>query len=657
MKKTTLSLAVGLCLSIAGLAQTQRTILYEEFTGENCGPCAATNPGLTSFIHQTPGYFPTKVLMIRYQCNIPSAPGAGSLYVDNSSEEGVRQTYYTVPFAPYARFDGIVLPEPASQGTGSDGHAYWIEDATDYPNIVPDSAIVNSPFALTVNHVFSPAYDSVTITAVVTAAQNYTASTTGALVLQVAMEEAAIHFANPTGSNGEKDFYDVMRKMVPNASGTALNNTWATAATQTITLKAKIPTYIHDKNQLAFVAFVQDNGPKRVHQAAYSQPKSVNLDASTTAIASSPILCSATIPVSATIANPGMTTLTSCLVNYKLDAGTVNTYTWSGSLAQGTSTVIALPSLTGTAGTHTLTVYTSMPNNGTDQNAANDKQTSSVILEITPSTTSIVEGFTLTAFPPANWAKHNTDGSSSQWVRGTAGNAPTTGNSAKYPFYTNGSIGDIDELYMPYVDLTNSTNAQLKFDYAYNYYFDHTSGEIDDSLAVMLSTDCGSTWNQLFYDGGATLVTALTPGDSNEYVPASTEWKSKTISLTSYATGPVLMKFVAINNYGNDIYLDNVNITFSVAGIAKNNGNISNVKVYPNPANSQFNINVNLTASEKTSVSLYNVMGQVVFTKNFDFNAGENLVNIPVDQLSNGMYTVLVSSTSGSYQTKLSVIK
>lgn len=286
MKKTTLSLALGLCLSIAGVAQTQRTILYEEFTGENCNPCAATNPGLTTFIHQ-PGYFPTKILMIRYQCNIPSAPGTGSLYLDSKTDEAVRQTYYTVPFAPYARFDGIVLAEPASQGTGSDGHAYWIEDATDYPNIVTDSATTNAPFALTVNHVFNAACDSVTITAVVTAAQNYTASTSGALVLQLAMEEAEIHFATPTGTNGEKDFYDVMRKMIPSSSGTALNNTFATAATQTVTLKAKIPTYIHDKNQIAFVAFIQDNGSKRVHQAAYSQPKSVNLDASVASINSS----------------------------------------------------------------------------------------------------------------------------------------------------------------------------------------------------------------------------------------------------------------------------------------------------------------------------------------------------------------------------------
>ena len=99
MKKITLSLAIA-CLGISAMvAQTQRTILYEEFTGENCGPCAQTNPGVTSTIH-TAGNYPDKIVLVRYQCNIPSAPGAGSLYADNPTEVATRQTYYSVPFAP-----------------------------------------------------------------------------------------------------------------------------------------------------------------------------------------------------------------------------------------------------------------------------------------------------------------------------------------------------------------------------------------------------------------------------------------------------------------------------------------------------------------------------------------------------------------------------
>src|SRR5687767_8542745 len=104
MKKTLLTtLALGTLLAVT--AQTQRLEIYEEFTGENCGPCAGTNPGLTTLIgnNQTPT---RKIVMLRYQCAIPSAPGAGSLYQDNTTDVNARQTYYSVPFAPYARLDG-----------------------------------------------------------------------------------------------------------------------------------------------------------------------------------------------------------------------------------------------------------------------------------------------------------------------------------------------------------------------------------------------------------------------------------------------------------------------------------------------------------------------------------------------------------------------
>ncbi len=45
MKKQLLILSFA-TLSVIGSAQTTRMSLYEEFTGENCGPCASTNPGL-----------------------------------------------------------------------------------------------------------------------------------------------------------------------------------------------------------------------------------------------------------------------------------------------------------------------------------------------------------------------------------------------------------------------------------------------------------------------------------------------------------------------------------------------------------------------------------------------------------------------------------
>ncbi len=678
MKKTTLtSLAIALCLSATTIAQTQRTILYEEWTGETCPNCPPANQYLYPIVH-APGNYPNKIVKVSYPVPIPDATGLGSnsQYIQDSAEINKEMYYYFSPYgipeAPYTRFNGIELPD--ALGNAYPGAPYELSQT-----MINDSAIVNSPFALSITHTINPTADSITINAKITAAQVYNQTAGYALKFYMALEEAVITYTTAPGSNGEKVFYDVMRKMVPSLQGTVLNNTWTNGQIQNLTFKIAIPSYIFDKSQIAFAGWIQNDAPyfcdtvsvsssgigapydtayaRRIHQAAYSSPVPLNLDAAAL-VGNATIQCTTTLTPVAIVKNAGATTLTSCTINYKIDAGTVQTYSWTGNLTTNQTATVSLTPTVTTSGSHAVYISVNSPNSGTDQNLNNNSQTINVIIEPTATPAPIVQGFTTTTFPPANWVLSNAAGGPSQWKRsGTYGGYGTSTNSALYPFYSYATYPDVDDMYMQTIDLTSVTSPQLRFDYAYNYYYDSNYGEIDDSLAVSISTDCGATWHQLFYKGGQGLTTALTPGDSNEYTPASTEWKTSYISLSAYASSTeALIKFSAINNNGNDLYVDNINISTTVV-IKQNQGNISNVKVYPNPANNQFNVNVNLSSSEKTNISLYNIMGQVVLTKNYDFNVGDNLVNIPVDQLANGIYTVLVSSTSGSYQTKVSVIK
>src|SRR3954468_20170729 len=81
MKKT--SILFGLmAIGVFATAQT-RMSLYEEFTGENCPPCAATNPGLNTLLAANA----TKVIPIKWQVPIPSAPSnTWSLYQTDKGE-------------------------------------------------------------------------------------------------------------------------------------------------------------------------------------------------------------------------------------------------------------------------------------------------------------------------------------------------------------------------------------------------------------------------------------------------------------------------------------------------------------------------------------------------------------------------------------------
>src|SRR3954465_405072 len=81
MKKNLLTLCVAV-IGMSAIAQSPRMSLYEEFTGETCPPCAATNPGLNKILLAPQNA--TKVIPIKWQVPIPSVPSATwSLYKTN----------------------------------------------------------------------------------------------------------------------------------------------------------------------------------------------------------------------------------------------------------------------------------------------------------------------------------------------------------------------------------------------------------------------------------------------------------------------------------------------------------------------------------------------------------------------------------------------
>ena len=105
-------------------------------------------------------------------------------------------------------------------------------------------------------------------------------------------------------------------------------------------------------------------------------------------------LCGEDFSPSITIFNSGTETLTTATVTYNLDGATNTNYNWTGSLLQGESDVISIPSygvLSG--GAHVFSTSVSNPNGNTDENSANDNyvfnfsvspsfQTSTVVFNI-----------------------------------------------------------------------------------------------------------------------------------------------------------------------------------------------------------------------------------------------------------------------------------
>jgi hypothetical protein len=180
---------------------------------------------------------------------------------------------------------------------------------------------------------------------------------------------------------------------------------------------------------------------------------------------------------------------------------------------------------------------------------------------------------------------------------------------------------------------------------------------LNDKLEVLVSTDCGANWTAVYSkDDAGGLTTA--PTSSVAFTPTGTQWRSESVNLSAYANAPqVLIKFSASNDYGNNLYLDNVNLSQTAASIKTVDANFSSIELFPNPTNNETALHINLINQSSVTINVLNNVGQVVYQSVSSLNAGSNKVNIDTKQFAAGIYNVVIASENGSVTKKLSVTK
>lgn len=359
--------------------------------------------------------------------------------------------------------------------------------------------------------------------------------------------------------------------------------------------------------------------------------------------------CVSTFAPTITLKNNAMTgNLTSCDITYAYDGGGSAVLNWTGTLAPGATTAVSLPSQTFTAGSHYVDVTVDNANSGGDGNIFNNDGTYNFSVNTANATaTPYTNNMSSSSFPYNNWIVENPDGDYT-WERGT-----TNGGSLWMDCYSYGNVGAVDEFIMEPVDLSALSTASVQFNVAHKIY----SSAYNDALEVLVSSDCGVTWSSVWSKSGSTLATV--PGNSGNvaFVPTVSQWRAECINLNAYAgQSKVFVKFRCINGYGNNIYVDDINVSNATCTIGIDEvADATSVNVYPNPANSSVNLAFQLADKEEVTVNVYNTLGEIVYSENKGEMIGTQIVTINTENFTNGMYMVELVAGETKTVTRMNV--
>jgi photosystem II stability/assembly factor-like uncharacterized protein/PKD repeat protein len=218
--------------------------------------------------------------------------------------------------------------------------------------------------------------------------------------------------------------------------------------------------------------------------------------------------------------------------------------------------------------------------------------------------------------------------------------------------YTYSSYGQ-DEILLPVnLDLTQIVHPTLSFRVAYAPYYD--GNFFIDSLKVLLSDDCGSSFQTIFRSGGEALSTTTSgigPNNLYEYDAFSPqscdEWRNITLDLSAFSGKYITVKFRNQSGYGNNMYLDDINLSgMQVSGTHSPSAQMR-FAVQPNPADETTRLNGTMPTAGQAILTLENTAGQVVFQQVLQLQEGPFEQPVSLERLPAGVYWVKFLTESG----------
>ena len=233
-------------------ALTTRYPLYETFTSSTCPPCTPANVQMESVFDLNPGEYNS----IKYQM---SWPGTGDPYY--TSEGGDRRGYYAVNSVPRVEIDGG-----------------WDSNGNNVTQAVFDQ-FQNVPAFVEMDATFSQFSKTVETTIEITPLADISSNNLALFAVIYSHRDTA-----NVKTNGETEFFNVVKKMMPSSSGQSISAlTSGTAVTQTLSYtfngnyvlppnanspaNLSVEHTVEDFENLGVIAWLQDVNTKEIFQS------------------------------------------------------------------------------------------------------------------------------------------------------------------------------------------------------------------------------------------------------------------------------------------------------------------------------------------------------------------------------------------------------
>ncbi|APG66135.1 hypothetical protein LPB136_12475 [Tenacibaculum todarodis] len=373
------------------------------------------------------------------------------------------------------------------------------------------------------------------------------------------------------------------------------------------------------------------------------------------------ISCEESIIPEIKIKNQGVNTINSITINYKIDEGAINTFSWSGSLTSEEIEDILLPELGSlTIGSHTLNIEVVIADDTYSNNIAN------TVFSINENNSSPI---TVNTFESNSDELLTETSNAPVWDIGRVNKLLLSSPEGQRAYSTSLNTNYPDQttayLYTNCYDLSEVSNPEL----AFKMGFDLELGF--DYLLVEYSTNFGAEWNVLgtssdpnWYNDSATSTSQGAPLPGNQWTGegenvnpsdglsnATAKDYSYDLSAFTNETNIVFrFKFSSDQNTNEEgVVIDNLVIN---GVLSTDNFNLlNNIAIYPNPSDSVFNINWN--TGEALNIRVFDITGKQVFTKK---NITNNSYQLDLDGYAQGIY-LLNMNMNGKTATKKIILK